>query len=146
MIRRRRAARIVSALAVVAALAYLHDPPWLEGVTAGMRPWEQDPPGTLFRWTMGRATFYVPTNASTITVPMRSLFPGPNGAPVQVELRDDGRLLATVELAMPDEWVRQTLPFKPYTGGRRLRRIDLRVSRVVPPFNLGVMTGRVEVR
>ena len=146
MTRRRWIGWLAGALAVVAALAYLHDPPWMEGVTSGLRPWEQDPPGTLFRWTMGRATFYVPANVSTMTVPMRSMFPGPNDAPVQVELRDDGRLLGTVELARTDVWVRQTLPLKPYAGKRRVRRIDLRVSRVVQPFNLGVMTGEVVLR
>jgi hypothetical protein len=39
--------------------------------------------------------------------------------------------------------VRTTVPLKHYTGHRRFRRIDLRVSRVLPPFALGVMTGEV---
>ena len=135
-----------AALVAVAVLAYLHDPPWIEGVTSGLRPWEQDPPGTLFRWTIGRASFFVPSNAATLTVPLRAVFPGPNGTPVQVELRDDGRLVGTIELTDPGAWLRQTLPLKPHAGRRRFRRIDLRISRVVPPFDLGVMTGEVNVR
>jgi hypothetical protein len=136
----------VGVLALVAALAYLYDPPWIGGVTSGLRPWEEDPPGTSFRWTMGRATFYVPSNVATMTVPLRALFPGPNGTPVTVQIRVDGRLLATTDLNEPDAWVRKTLPLNRYTGRRRFRRVDLHVSRVVPPFNLGVMTGEVLLR
>jgi hypothetical protein len=131
---------------VAAILGYLRDPPWIGSVTSGMRPWEQDPPGTFFRWTMGRATFFVPSNATLLTVPLRAVFPGPNGAPVRVEVRDDGRLVATVDLPEPDAWVRPAVPLTRYTGGRRFRRIDLHISRVVPPFSLGVMTGEVSVR
>lgn len=133
-------------LAVLGTLAYLYDPPWIGGVTSGMRGWEQDPPGTFFRWTTGRATFFVPSSATTMTVPLRAVFPGPNGASVSVELRDDDRLLATVALPDPDAWVRPTMPLKRATGRRRFRRIDLRISRVVGPFFLGVMTGEVTFR
>jgi hypothetical protein len=137
---------VVSVLAAVAAAAYLYDPPWMGGVTSGLRPWEEDPPGTLFRWTAGRGTFFVPSGATSMTLPLRAVFPGPDGTPVTVEVRDDGRLLATIELNDPEAWSRTTVPLKHYAGRRRFRRIDLRVSRVVPPFALGVMTGEVVVR
>ena len=133
-------------LAAIAVLGYLRDPSWMGGVTSGLRPWEQYPPGTFYRWTTGRATFYIPSAASTMTVPLRAVFPGPNGAPVRVDLRDDGRLRATIELSDPDEWVRTPVPLKPYAGRRRFRRIDVRVSRVVSARLLGVMTGEVAVR
>jgi hypothetical protein len=133
-------------LAAVAVLGYLHDPPWMGGVTSGLRPWEQDPPGTFFRWTYGRATFFIPSNVATMTVPLRAVLPGPNGTPVRVEIRDDGALLGTIELTEPDAWVRTTLTLKHSAGGRRFRRIDLRISRVVPPFSLGVMTGEVTLQ
>ena len=145
--RRRSWIRAACGVAIAAALlVYLRDPAWTGGVTSGLRPWEEDPPGTLFRWTAGRASFYVPSGATEITVPLRAVFPGPNGTPVRVEMRDDGRLLATIELSDPDAWVRTPVPFKRYTGTRRFRRIDLHISRVMPPFSLGVMTGQVEVR
>jgi len=137
-----------AAAALVAAgivLAYFYDPPWMGGVTSGLRGWEQDPPGTFFRWTTGRATFFVPSSATTMTVPLRAVFPGPNGTPVKVELRDDDRLLTTIELTDPDAWVRTTVPLK-RGGRRRFRRIDLKISRVVGPFYLGVMTGEVVMR
>jgi hypothetical protein len=146
MTRRNGIRSAVGVLALVGALAYLYDPPWIGGMTSGLRPWEEDPPGTLFRWTMGRGTFFVPSNVSTMTLPLRALFPGPNGKPVTVEVRVDGRLLATIDLSEPDAWVRKTLPLNRYTGHRRFRRVDLHVSRVVPPFNLGVMTGEVTLR
>jgi hypothetical protein len=145
--RRRPWIRGVCGLAMAAALlVYLRDPAWVDGVTSGLRPWEEYPPGTLYRWTAGRASFYVPSHVTQITVPLRSVFPGPNGAPVRVEMRDDGRLLATIELTDPNAWVRTPVPFKPYTGSRRFRRIDLRISRVIAPYALGVMTGQVDVR
>ena len=43
-------------------------------------------------------------------------------------------------LSDPEEWVRATVPLTPAAGRRRFRRIDLRVSRVVNPYVLGVMT------
>ena len=145
-----RRAKVVNAaaglLVVAGVLSYLYDPPWMGGVTSGLRPWEQDPPGTLFRWTAGRATFFVPSSATTLTVPLRAVFPGPNGAPVRVEIRDDGRLLTTIDISDPNVWVRPSVPLKRYAGRRRFRRIDLHVSRVVPPFALGVMTGEVQFR
>jgi hypothetical protein len=146
MTRQRWIKAVVSVLAAAAIVAYLYDPPWMGGVTSGLRPWEEDPPGTLFRWTAGRGTFFVPSSATSMTVPLRAVFPGPGGTPVTVEVRDDGRLLATIELNDPEAWIRTTVPLKRYTGRRRFRRIDLRVSRVVRPFALGVMTGEVVVR
>lgn len=130
--------------AAILVLAYLHDPPWTGGVTSGLRPWEEDPPGTLFRWTYGRASFFVPSDATTLTLPLRAVFPGAGGTPVKVDIRADDRWLATIELSDPDAWVRPTLPLGRRSSGRRYRRIDLRISRVVGPFALGVMTGAVE--
>ena len=143
---RRWLAPALVVLAAIAALACLHDPPWMGGVTSGLRPWEQDPPGTFFRWTAGRATFFVPSSTSTMTLPLRAVFPGPGGTPVRVDVRQDGALLGTIELSQPDAWVNTQLTLKPSQARRRFRRIDLRISRVVPPFSLGVMTGRVIAR
>jgi hypothetical protein len=137
---------IAALVAAAIALAYLYDPPWIGAVTSGLRPWEQDPPGTFFRWTAGRASFYVPSSATTMIVPLRAVFPGPNGTPVRVEIRDNGRSAATILLTNPEEWVQATVPLAPAAGRRRFRRIDLRISRVVEPFALGVMTGEIVAR
>jgi hypothetical protein len=137
--RRLRLAAATAALA--GALAYLHDPPWAGRVTSGLRPWEENPPGTFFRWTTGRASFFVPAEAKAMTLPLLAIFPGPDGAPVRVEIRVDDRFLANIELADPKEWVRPELPLGRARGHRHFRRIDLRVSRVVGERMYGVVTG-----
>ena len=128
-------------IGVGGGLMYLRDPAWIGGVTSGLRPWEEDPPGTRFRWTTGRAAFFVPAHAAAITVPLRSVFAGP----VDVEILSDDRWLTTVRLVDPTAWVQTTLPLGGRPTRRQYRRIDLRVSRVVPPFMLGVMIGEVRL-
>jgi hypothetical protein len=128
-----------------AGLAYLRDPPWIGAMTSGLGRWEEDPPGTRFRWTQGRASFFVPADAAAITIPLRAVFPGPLGGAVLVDVRADDRWLATIRLPQPDAWVLTTLPLGGRAPTRRHRRIDLRVNRVVPPFMLGVMVGEVRI-
>jgi hypothetical protein len=135
---------VVALVALIAALVYFHEPPWTEAVTSGLRPWEDKPPGTMYRWTDGRASFFVPASATAMTLPLRAVFPGPAGQPVTVDVRADDRWLATIELRDPDAWVRTRLPLGRRPSRRHFRRIDLRVSRVIVPPVLGVMTGRVE--
>jgi len=141
----RAATLVASALIVAAAAAYLHDPPWAWRAASGLRSWEEDPPGTFFRWTSGRASFFVPAGATAMTIPLRAVFPGPGGAPTTVDVRVDDRWLATIALPDPSAWVRPHLPLGRAASGRRFRRVDLRVNRVVGPFVLGVMTGEVAV-
>ena len=136
---------LASAAVVLAALAYLRDPPWVGRITSGLREWEEDPPGTFFRWTNGRATFFVPAAASELTLPLRAVFPGPNGGPTTVDVRSDDRWLATIALNDPAAWERPRLPLGRSASRRRFRRIDLRVNRVVGPYILGVMTGEILV-
>ncbi len=137
--------RIAFVVVVAAALVALRDPWWAGRISSGFRSWEEDPPGTRFRWTIGRASFFVSADATAMTLPLRTEFPGPNGAPTEVEVRSDDRYLATVELPQQHVWVKTTLPIGGRTS-RRYRRIDLRVNRVVPPFMLGAMVGEVELR
>jgi hypothetical protein len=138
-----RRVRLAGTIAIVAgALAYLHDPPWTDRVTSGLRQWEESPPGTFFRWTTGRASFFVPATARAITLPLLAIFPGPDGSPVHVEIRVDGRFLANIELVDPKEWVRPELPLGRARGHRSFRRVDLFVSRVVGERLYGVVTGQ----
>jgi len=136
--------RIAWLALVAAALVALRDPVWAGRVSSGFRSWEEDPPGTPFRWTAGRASFFVPADATAMTLPLRTEFSGPNGAPTEVEIRSDDRYLATVRLPDRHVWTRTRLPLGG-RAGRRYRRIDVRVNRVVPPFMLGVMVGEVEL-
>jgi hypothetical protein len=144
---RERLLTAIVALVVLAGAAwYLHDPPWVADITSGILNWEEDPPGTRFRWTKGHATFFVPSDASTMTLPLRSWFPDPNRAPVVVSVSVDDRWIADVRLPNENDWVSSTLPLPRHSILRRHRRIDLRVSRTVPPLSLGVALGVVQAR
>jgi hypothetical protein len=137
---------LVIGLCSVAALAlgYLRDPAWAGQVTSGMRAWEEDPPGTRFRWTTGRASFFVPSGATEMTLPLRAVFPGPNGGPTVVSVSVDDRWLADIQLPDPAAWVRTSLPLPRRATSRRFRRVDLHVNRTaVGVFILGVMTGEI---
>jgi hypothetical protein len=144
---RRYPLMVVVALAIVVASAwYLYDPPWIAETTTGIRPWETDPAGRRFRWTTGHASFYVPSNASAMTLPMRAWFPSKAGGPVIVSVRIDDRRVADLELRNPDEWVSSTVPLPRRPTHRRYRRVDLRLSRTVGQRNLGVAIGAVQCR
>lgn len=136
--------RLIFAAAIVGALIVLRDPPWAGAISSGFRSWEQES-GTPFRWTAGRASFFVRADATSVVVPLRTLFAGPGGSPTEVQISSDDRQLATVRLPELGVWVRTSLPMGGRTP-RRYRRIDLRVNRVVPPFMLGVMVGEVEAK
>jgi len=141
---RPRLAAGIACVLIVFALGYLRDPPWAGRITSGMRGWEEEPPGTRFRWTTGRASFFVPSDATAMTLPLRAVFPGPNGRPVMVSVSVDDRWLATIELPHPDEWVPAVLPLPRQPPSRRFRRVDLHVNRTaVGVFILGVMTGEI---
>ena len=135
--------QLAIAAVVVAFLIVLRDPPWTGAVSSGFRSWEHDLTGTQFRWTAGRASFFVPADATIMTVPLRTLSSGPAGSPIEVQISTDDQWLATVRLPEPGVWVKTTLPMGGRTT-RRYRRVDLHVNRVVPPFMYGVMVGEVE--
>jgi hypothetical protein len=140
----RRIAIAASCALLVGALAYLRDPSWSASITSGMYPWEEDPPGTRFRWTMERGSFFVPADASTMMLPLRAVFPGKTDRPVVVSVSVDDRWLADVALPDPEAWVKTSLPLPRHRTWRRFRRVDLRVNRTaVGAFILGVMTGEI---
>jgi hypothetical protein len=134
--RRRTRLAWLAAIAAIAALAYLYDPPWADHATSGMEAWSENPPGTFFRWTAGRASFFIPGSARALLLPMQSpIF----GRTVTVEVRVDDRFLATIRLTHPGVWVRQELPLGRQRTRRRYRRVDLRVDGVI---GRGIMTGQ----
>ena len=73
----RTVAIIAGGVALVAALAYLRDPPWMGNVTSGMREWDYSDPRMVFRWTAGRASLFIPSDAKAVMIPLRSGIPGP---------------------------------------------------------------------
>jgi hypothetical protein len=133
-------------LALVAALAgtlwYLRDPAWLIDQTTGLRPAERAPDGSVFRWSGGHASFFVPSDATAIRIPLATTFDARGAAPMVVTVFVDdvraGRVLLT-----DDRWQSLTIPLPP-RGSRRVWRIDIRTS-VVREDNHGVKLGEVQV-
>ena len=133
---------IVLICLLAAALAYLRDPPWVGAVTSGLGEWEREPSGIRFRWTSAHATFYVPSGAAAMTLPLKGVFGETDGHPGTVEVSVDDRWLGSFTLA-DSNWIRPRLPLVRGSTGRRYRRVDLRVSRTVGPRKLGVKLGEV---
>lgn len=132
----------IGAAALVSALAYLRDPPWLADVESGFRRWEIASEGTRYRWTGGHASFFVPAAAKAIVIPTRTTFNDPADPPVLVSLSIDDR--QADEFVLRDtQWKAHELPLPP-PGRRRLRRIDIRVDRLRPGLR-GVQIGEVRI-
>src|SRR5262245_43733922 len=146
MKRWRLAIGVVAAVLGVCAAWYLYDPPWIATVTSGLREWEEDPPGTRFRWTAGRASFFVPSRATAMTLPLRAVFATQDREPVIVKVSVDDRWLADITLTNVNVWNRTVLPLPRRTTHRSYRRVELRVSHITGPYNLGVQVGEVIVK
>jgi hypothetical protein len=141
----RATVAIALALAGVAALGwYLYDPPWIGGVTSGFGRWQNDGEGRRFRWTLGRAAFYVPREATSLKLPLRAAFPAPSAGAVRVSISVDDRQLTETTLDNPDAWVTTAVPLPARGTRRRFRRIDLHISRTVGDDMRGVQVGEVE--
>lgn len=144
---RRRTLIVVTSIVLIAGAAwYFYDPPWIGQVTSGLRDWEEDPPGTRFRWTAGRASFFVPSGATEMTLPLRAVFPPSGSAPVTVKLSVDDRWLADIVLTDVTAWTRTTVPLPRRETRRRYRRVELRVNRTAGLYNLGVQIGEIALR
>jgi hypothetical protein len=134
---------LVCAALAVAGLAYLRDPPWILSMTSGMREWETDTSGTRFRWTGGHASFFVPSNAHTVQIPLRTTFAGAHDRPVTATITLDDRAVDRVVLSDPS-WHASIVRLPP-PAGRRARRIDIRVDRTRDD-NRGAQIGEVQIR
>jgi hypothetical protein len=137
----RRAGVAALLAAVAAGVWYLHDPAWLIDQTAGLRAEERAADGTLFRWSGGHASFFVPSNAGTIASPVATTFDARGASPMVVAVFvDDARAGGVV---LTDEAWHSIAIRLPPPGSRRVRRIDIRTS-VVREDNRGVKIGRVQ--
>jgi hypothetical protein len=145
MIRRRWTTALGGAALIMALLAYLYDPPWIAEMTTGFHRWERHQAGVRFRWTNGHASFFVPANATMLTVPMRAAFPGPGGAAVIVKVSVDDRWLADIVLDDSDAWAQPQLPLPRTATRRSYRRVDVRVGRVRTEGNFGIQMGEISV-
>jgi hypothetical protein len=133
---------IAAAVVLVAALWYLRDPQWLVAYSSGFHPWETASDGRPYRWTKGHASFFVPSDAVRITVPLRSVNESPQDWPVTVTVTIDDRLTDRVTFR-DQEWHDLSIRL-PGNPTRHVRRVDLTVDRVRSRLR-GIQTGTVEV-
>jgi hypothetical protein len=133
---------VVSLLAAIGALAYLHDPPWLSTMSTGMRDWETGKDGTRFRWAGAHSSLFVPAAARAVRIPVRTTFDRPGDWPVAVSITVDDELVD--RLVLTDAAWRTSDIRLPPPGHRRVRRIDIRADRVREE-NRAVLLGEIDV-
>jgi hypothetical protein len=142
MVTRRIVVSIAAALAVVAALAYLRDPPWLIWQTSGLHEWLHPPGQPRYRWSGGHASFFVRADAGTFDIPVSTTFDLPEDAPMLVTVSVDGDRAARIVLT-DASWQRVRIALPP-PGSRKVRRIDVRTN-VTRDNNRGVRVGEIEL-
>lgn len=141
MVTRRIVSLAAIAVAIVAALAYLRDPPWLIDQTTGLRSWEQHPGEPRYRWSGGHASFFVRSDAATIDIPLSTTFDGSDARPMLVTISVDDKIAARLVLSDP-AWQHVHLRLPP-PAGRKVRRVDVRTS-LTREDNHGVRIGEIE--
>jgi hypothetical protein len=114
----KRAIAIVVFFAVVSLLAWLRDPAWLAGMESGFGRWERATDGVAYRWTAGRASFFVPADLKAIEIPLR-LPLQPGDWPAVVTISIDDRPADRVVMS-EDGWQTRHVLLPP-RGSRRLR-------------------------
>ena len=127
---------------VSASAWYLRDPAWLISYSSGLHPREVAEDGRSFRWTKGHASFFVPSDAHRITLPVRSLNESETDWPITVTVTIDDRVADRLTFR-DQEWHEMTLRL-PAAESRRVRRIDLKLDRVRSRLR-GVQLGDVRV-
>jgi hypothetical protein len=133
---------IAAALVVIGTLWYLRDPAWLAEQTTGVRGWQTSADGKRYRWTGGHASFFVPSDASAVVVPIATTFQPGDDKPMLVTFSVDGKRAVRL-LLTTSEWQRVTLPM-PAPGSRKVRRVDVHTSPT-REGNHGVQLGEVQV-
>lgn len=138
----RRAAIAVLLLLGGAGVWYLRDPPWLLEQRTGLRLPERGPDGVPYRWSGAHASFFVPSDAGRVRIPVATTFDGRADAAMVVSAFVDDVRAARV-LLWDGSW--QTLSIDlPPPGSRRVRRIEIRTS-VVRDDNHGVKVGEPQL-
>lgn len=132
------------AVAVGATLIYLRDPAWLIDVSSGFGHWQQDG-NTRFRWTKGRASFFVPAETKLVRVPLRARFRTTSEPPVLVRIDVDDAAASLVALG-DERWTEAVVRMEPSRRRpRHVVRLDLHVDRTWGDRGLGVQVGVVTV-
>lgn len=138
----RRLLTGVMLLSIAAAILYLRDPPWLISYTTGLRAWERAEDGTPFRWSTSHASFFIPSDAGTVLLPVSTTFGAGGDKPMLVTITiDDGR---AARVLLEDAQWKQVALTLPRPGSRRVRRIDVRTS-LTREDNRGVRLGELKL-
>jgi hypothetical protein len=114
-------------IAVAGALAYLHDPAWLAEIESGFDRWQTSETDFPYRRIAGHASFFVPSDATSIVVPVRTTIE-PGDPPIRMSFSIDDRVADEI-LLTDDAWHAVILRL-PAPGTRRHRRIDIRADRL----------------
>jgi len=138
--------RATSAMAAVLVLTgvlwYLRDPSWLASYSSGFHPWQIASDGRPYRWTKGHASFFVPSDARRITVPLRSVNETPQDWPVTATITIDDRVVDRVTFR-DEDWHELSIRL-PGNATRHVRRVDITVDRVRSRVR-GIQAATVEV-
>jgi hypothetical protein len=133
----------VTATLLFGGLVYLRDPPWLLTVSSGFHAWQTDASGNRHRWMSPHASFFVPSGAQTIEIPLRATFDAPNDWPMVATITVDDRPVDRIVLSDPG-W-RRSVFHMPAPSGRRVRRIDIRLDRTRDGVR-GAQVGEIVAR
>lgn len=136
----RRLLTAVVLLPIAGAILYLRDPPWLISYTTGLWAWERAEDGIPFRWSTSHASFFVPSDAGTVLLPVSTTFGAGGDKPMLVTITIDDERAARV-LLEDAQWKPVTLTL-PKPGSRRVRRVDVRTS-LTRDDNRGVRIGEL---
>ena len=133
----------IAAAALISLLVYLRDPPWLIHVSSGLGSWRADAAGVRYRLMGGRGSFFVRSDATSMTVPVRARFSSPMDPRVTATFSIDDRPVERLVLT-DGNWRAVTIHLRRPTG-RRVRRVDIHVDRT-NRWNHGLDVGTIEVR
>jgi len=112
----------------------------LSRISQGLYDEERTADGTRYRWTESRATIFVPTEAVSLTLPIRTIAP----VPQVVTILRDGHPVDKITLG-DHVWHEPRYLLTGIKSGERFHRFDIQVSPTWRPPNdpreLGVMIG-----
>jgi hypothetical protein len=94
----------------------------VEHTSIGFSQWQREPDGSRYRWAGGRSTFFVPSSAQSVRIPLGYGTEGPERLEVRIFL--NGREANRIVLERSEEWRSVHLPL-PRRISEPFSRIDL---------------------
>jgi hypothetical protein len=91
----------------------------------------------------GHASVFVPSSARAVELPVRTTFDAPGDWPITVTVAIDDRMSDRIVLS-DSEWHSMLLRLPP-AGGRKVRRLDIRLDRTRDD-NYGAAIGELRIR